>query len=166
LFADVIEHLRAAVFEHVGDKFKPGASTVVGIGNLGKLVIRVFAEGGEAFDFGEILRVSGEGGYVLVVIIIHREDEIEIEVILRGELSGFSRDRDIAVLQCPGHAFVGCSAGVVVVGAGGVDVDEVSQTCRLDLVSEDVFSGRGAANVSQTDKDDVKRRSWHDAWML
>ena len=78
-------------------------------------------------------------------------------------MSRYSRGRDVTVFQCLAHPFVGRLSRVVVVGASGVDVDDILEPSFGDMMTKDVFSGRRPTNVAQTDKKHVERRSWHDA---
>ena len=51
---------------------------------------------------------------------------------------------------------------MIVVGACGIDVDELIKSGKSHLMAEDVFSGRGAAYVSETDKKNVVGFLGHD----
>ena len=83
-------------------------------------------------------------------------------IILRGELSGGSSASNVPALQSFAHPLVRCFAWVIVVGTCGIDVDELIEPGKIHLMAENVFSGRRAANVAETDKKNVVGFLGHD----
>ena len=47
----MFEQLLASVFKHVGHELKAFIAAIVGIGNIGNLMVSVFAEAGKQGDF-------------------------------------------------------------------------------------------------------------------
>ena len=129
-------------------------------------MVWVLAKGAELFDLVAECSLGIEFGDVVVVVVIHGEDEIEVEKILSGELARSTIGRDITIAQRLTHSAIRALAGVPVERASGVDVNLFTESGLLDLMAEDVFSGGRPADISETDKKDVKRRSWHDDFIL
>jgi len=165
-FYDVFQEGFTAVVEHVGDKFESFFTAVIGVGDFLDLVFGLSAKGAEAFDFISIGSFGVEGGDVVVVVVVHGEDEIKIEKILGGEVPGFSFAWDTSFSEGLAHPTVGAFATMPVEGACGIDVDGILQSNPSDVVSENIFTGGGPADISQTDKEDAERLFFHSGWSV
>lgn len=73
------------IFDQIGDEFESFITAVVGIGDL--VVAVLAAEVGEFMDTGAMVVGFGELHDVGVILIVHRQDEIEDFKISHAELT-------------------------------------------------------------------------------
>ena len=130
----------ATVLEHISDKFEPFLAIVIGVGDFGDLVFGLFAKCAEACDCSPAFLLGGEGGDVLVIAVIHGEDEIKVLKILSCEMPSASGGGDASVLKGLAHPAVGPFPCVPVDGARGVDFNGVLKSSVGDDVSENILS--------------------------
>lgn len=144
------EEVFASVFHEVEDVFEAFGAAVVGIGDFGVRVVG--AELAEEADFLFVESPGVEGMEVMEVLAVHDEGEIEGLQVGGVDLAGAAGEGVMAVGGGGGHALIGEFAGVPTGRAGGVDKDLVGETGGSDEFAHDAFSGWGAADVAEADK--------------
>ncbi len=115
----------------------------------------VAAKVGELTDSCAVDVGFGELEDVVVVFVVHGEDEIESLKIMEAKLSGIAGDLVTAPSEGFGHAGIRLLSRVKADGAGGVALDSVGKPCFFDDMAEDVVARRGSADVAHTNENEI-----------
>ena len=110
----------------------------------------------------ELARGRGVGSqrpHVREVLAVHRDDQVEVVEVRRSNLcallsSAIPRAAAAAVARSSGGM-----ADVPAAGPGALDVDDLGQARRAELVAHHALGGRRAADVAEADEEDPHQPS-------
>jgi hypothetical protein len=101
---------------------------------------------------------------VVEIRFIHGHDQIEILKVLIIDLPGASISRNVFAEECLSHASVRRGSAVMADGSSRIDFKFRGSPGMMSLRPKDVFSGGGAANITEANKQNSVRaaRGRHD----
>lgn len=112
---DFFQNASAAIEHEVGDEFESFRAAVVGVGDFVVVVLAAkVSELADALFIGLVARLAKD---VMVIFVVHGDDEIEVVEVVDIKLSCAARDWDTTIFQGRGHAAVWFVADVVAVCA-------------------------------------------------